>query len=243
MLSPLRHSPFLVALTIAAWAASVQAAGILRVTEVMSSSGVGGTNDWFEVTNYGDTAMDVTGWRMDDGSFNFGASRELVPYTLGPDPAWTLLEPGESAVMYEVTSLDPAEQVEPYKLFWSLGAAPGDVRNPKIATYAGSGVSFSSGGDGVVIFDSIGAEVTPQTRFGAATGGSTFYWSYDALGDLATAATGTVSVPGIAEAYTTSSTPSNIGSPGIAVVETPSSTLYWTATGSDLGGSLPHCCG
>ena len=67
MLSPLRHSPFLVALTIAAWAASVQAAGILRVTEVMSSSGVGGTNDWLEVTNYGDTAMDVTGWRMDDG--------------------------------------------------------------------------------------------------------------------------------------------------------------------------------
>ena len=237
MLSPLRHSPFLVALTIAAWAASVQAAGILRVTEVMSSSGVGGTNDWFEVTNYGDTAMDVTGWRMDDGSFNFGASRELVPYTLGPDPAWTLLGPGESAVMYEVTSLDPADQVEPFKLFWSLGTAAGDVRNPKIATYAGSGVSFSSGGDGVVIFDSIGAEVTPQTRFGAATGGSTFYWSYDALGDLATAATGTVSVPGIAEAYTTSSTPSNIGSPGIAVVETPSSTLYWTATGSALGGS------
>lgn len=237
MLSRLRHSTLLAALAIASWAASVQADGIIRITEVMSSSGSGGTNDWFEITNYGDTAVDVTGWRMDDGSFNFNASLLLRPYTMGPEPAWTLLGPGESAVMLEVTTLTPADQVEPFKTFWGLGTAAGDVRNPKIATYAGSGVSFSSGGDGVVVFDAAGAEVTPRTSFGAATTGSTFYWSYDALGDLATAATGTVSVPGIAEAYTTSSTPSNVGSPGIAVVETPSSTLYWTATGSALGGS------
>ncbi|MFM1902912.1 MAG: hypothetical protein RLZZ440_812 [Planctomycetota bacterium] len=237
MLSRLRRSSLLAMLSIASWAASVQAAGVLRITEVMSSSGVGGTADWFEVTNYGDTAVDVTGWRMDDGSFNFASSYELVPFTLGPDPAWTMLDPGESAVMLEVTTLTPADQVEPFQAFWSLGTAPGDVRNPKIATYAGSGISFSSGGDGVVVFDSTGTEVTPRTSFGAATGGSTFYWSYDALGDVATAATGTVSVPGIAEAYTTSSTPSNIGSPGIAVVETPSGTLYWTASGTALGGS------
>ncbi len=237
MLSRLRRSSFVLALAVTAWAASVQAAGILRITEVMSSSGVGGTADWFEVTNYGDTAVDVTGWRMDDGSFNFASSYELVPFTLGPDPAWTMLGPGESAVMLEVTTLTPVDQVVPFQAFWSLGTAPGDVRNPKIATYAGSGISFSSGGDGVVVFDSTGTELTPRTSFGAATTGSTFYWSYDALGDLATAATGTVSVPGIAEAYTTSSTPSNIGSPGIAVVETPSSTLYWTASGTALGGS------
>jgi fibronectin-binding autotransporter adhesin len=219
------------------WCGSAPAAGVIRITEVMSSSGGGGTNDWFEVTNYGTTAVDVTGWRMDDGSFNFGASLLLQPYTTGPGPAWTLLEPGESAVMLEVTTLTPADQVVPFQAFWSLGTAAGDVRNPKIATYAGSGVSFSSGGDGVVVFDSTGAEVTPQTRFGAATGGSTFFWAYDALGDLATSATGTVSVPGIAEAYTTSSTPANIGSPGIAVVETPSSTLFWAANGTTLGGA------
>ena len=237
MLSRLRASSLMATLAFVAWACSGQAAGVLRITEVMSSSGVGGTNDWFEITNYGDTAVDVTGWRMDDNSFNFASSYELVPFTLGPDPAWTMLNPGESAVMYEVTSLTPADQVVPFQTFWSLGTAAGDVRNPKIATYAGSGISFSSGGDGVVVFDSTGTEVTPRTTFGAATGGSSFYWSYDALGDLATAATGTVSVPGIAEAYSTSSTPTNNGSPGIAVVDTPSSTLYWTANGSVLGGT------
>ena len=31
---------------------SIPASAQLRITEVMSSSGIGGTEDWFEVTNY-----------------------------------------------------------------------------------------------------------------------------------------------------------------------------------------------
>jgi hypothetical protein len=38
----------------------------VRITEVVSS---GGTSDWFELTNYGPTAVDITGWKVDDSSF------------------------------------------------------------------------------------------------------------------------------------------------------------------------------
>ena len=38
----------------------------VRITEVMSS---GGTSDWFELTNFGTTAVDITGWKVDDSSF------------------------------------------------------------------------------------------------------------------------------------------------------------------------------
>jgi fibronectin-binding autotransporter adhesin len=240
MLTSLRSSRLLLFLAAFAWAGSVHANGItVRITEVMSSSGIGGTNDWFEITNYGTTAVDITGWRMDDSSASFASSYELFPvsYPTSSDPAWTLLEPGESAVMLEVTTLTPADQVLPYQTFWNLGTDPANVRNAKIATYAGSGISFSSGGDGVVVFDSLGAIVAPKVTFGAATTGSTFYWSYDSAGDLATAAGGEVSVPGVADAYTTSSSPSNIGSPGIAVVAAPTTTLYWAADGATLGGA------
>ena len=236
MLSSLRSSPMVALLALVALSGSVLANGItVRVTEVMSSSGIGGTNDWFEITNYGSTAVDITGWRMDDGSFNFAGSAELIPYTAGTEPAWTLLEPGESAVMAETEA--PLTYIPLFQGFWNIGSEPGNVRNPKIATYTGSGLSFSSGGDGVVVFDSAGTEVTPQTSFGAATGGSTFYWSYDSAGELATAAAGEVSVPGVADAYATSSSPSNIGSPGIAVVATPTVTQYWAADGTTLGGT------
>ena len=51
----------------------------IRITEVMSSSNGGGvpTSDWFEMTNYGSSAIDLTGWRMDDGSVNPLASVAL----------------------------------------------------------------------------------------------------------------------------------------------------------------------
>ncbi|HOS45355.1 MAG TPA: lamin tail domain-containing protein, partial [Paludibacter sp.] len=43
----------------------------IRITEVMSQSGTGGTEDWFELTNFGTTSVDITGWKMDDNSFDY----------------------------------------------------------------------------------------------------------------------------------------------------------------------------
>ncbi|MEY5033205.1 MAG: hypothetical protein RL354_2236, partial [Planctomycetota bacterium] len=52
----------------------------IRITEVMSSSNGGGlpTPDWIEVTNYGASAVDLTGWRVDDGSFSVAVSAALT---------------------------------------------------------------------------------------------------------------------------------------------------------------------
>ncbi|MBM4021238.1 MAG: hypothetical protein FJ284_03185 [Planctomycetes bacterium] len=234
MLLSLRSSRCVACLALAAWAGSGHASGIsVRVTEVMSSSGTGGTPDWFEITNYGSAAVDITGWRMDDNPPTFGAAAPLTPYTTGSTPAWTLLEPGESVVMIE--SAAPATLVPTFQTFWNLGTAAGNVRNPKIGTYTGSGVSFSSGGDGVTVFDSAGTIVVPQVTFAAATMGSTFYWSYDAAGQLATVTAGTLSTLGIANAFSSGS-PTNVGSPGIAVVAAPAVNRFWSASGTALGG-------
>jgi len=234
MLASLRSSRLFAAVAILAWAGSVQANGItVRITEAMSSSGTGGTNDWFEITNYGSTAVDITGWKMDDSPFVFGSSVPLTPYTAGLDPAWTVLEPGESAVMLE--SATAATAVPAFQTFWNLGPAPGNVRNPKFATYTGSGVGFSSGGDGAVVFDASGGIVAPAVTFGAATTGSSFYWSYDSAGRVS--ANGAISVVGVADSYQTSGTATNIGSPGIAVLATPTVSRYWTANGTSLGGT------
>jgi autotransporter-associated beta strand protein len=234
MLTRFRRSSAAFLLAALSLAQAANAAAIIRVTEVMSSSGVGGTADWFELTNYGDAAIDISGWRMDDNSYSFAASLALVPFASGTEAAWTTIGPGESAVFLE--SAVPATDVPNFQSFWNIGPNPGTVRNPKLATYVGSGASFSSGGDGVIVFRSDSTEVT-RTAFGAATGGSTFFWSYDSAGVPATAALGTVSVPGLADAYSTASTPSNVGSPGIAVVAAPVVNLFWTGNGSTLGGS------
>ena len=57
-----------------AFTASVASAQVY-ITEAMSSSG--GTDDWIEVTNYGSSAISISGWRFDDSSFNFGVSQAL----------------------------------------------------------------------------------------------------------------------------------------------------------------------
>ena len=59
----MRHS-FLSALVAASVIVPVANAGIV-ITEVMSSSGSGGTPDWFELTNDGSSAVSLSGWKMD----------------------------------------------------------------------------------------------------------------------------------------------------------------------------------
>jgi hypothetical protein len=46
----------------------------LRVTEVMSA---GNTPDWFELTNVSSNPINVTGYKVDDGSFNYANALPL----------------------------------------------------------------------------------------------------------------------------------------------------------------------
>ena len=175
---------------------AASASASIRITEAMSSSGTGGTVDWFEVTNYGSSAVDITGWRMDDNSFAFANSVLLSGITS--------IAAGESVIFIEGTAADVAG-------FTSFWGGPSGV---SVGYYSGSGVGFSSSGDGVVLFNATGTETTARATFGAATTGSSFYF------DLAPNNVGIVSTVGTIGTQLTIATSGsvvNIGSLGTAI--------------------------
>ena len=172
---------------------------ILRITEVMSSSGTGGTADWFELSNVGDTAADITGYKMDDGSFSSSSAVLLSGVTTIP--------PGESVIFVE-TAL-PLTDLPAFRTFWGLSASA------QVGSYTGSGVSLGSGGDGVVIYTGSNVEVNRIQSTGAATTGSSFYYVFNSSGTLLS--TGNpVSAEGTVGAFRSVNALGNIGSPGVS---------------------------
>ena len=238
MLKQLRTSLLATALAIGSLlvllAAPTHAAGIIRITEVMSNSLATTTagsiyaGDWFEITNYGDAVVDITGWKMDDNSHAFATGLLLNGITS--------VASGESVMFTEVSSADVAAnaggvRVADFKTFWGLGAGV------QVGSYTGSGAGLSSAGDGVSVWKSDGTEIN-RVNFGAATSNKTFYWGYEATGTLGTSTLGTISVTGTNGAITTTAggANANVGSPGVALtISNPN--LYWTSNGTSLGGA------
>lgn len=203
----------------------------LRITEVMSSSGVGGTPDWFEVTNYGSSPVTMSGFRMDDNSFSFANSVELFGVSE--------IASGDSAVFIESAA---GAGIPTFRTFWG-----GTATAAAIGYYSGSGVGFSSSGDGVVVFNAAGIEQTPQTSFGEATTGSSFFWAYDPLGafvngfgsqaDGVLSTVGTVFGSSFSQvAFLSATAPQNIGSPGSAAVSVPEPSSLGLAAGLVAAG-------
>jgi hypothetical protein len=195
--------------------ATTSAHAQFRITEIMSSSGSGGTADWFEVTNYGLSAVDVTGWKMDDNSFTFASAVSLVGISS--------VSAGQSVVFLETAT--PDTSIPAFRAFWGTNAD-----SIAIGSYTGSGISFSASGDGLVFFNSTGTETTPRVTFGAATAGSSFYYAYDSAGNPSTnpntnAILSTVGLLGGQNTYTSTDALGNIGSPGsAATIPEPSTT-------------------
>lgn len=181
----------------------------IKITEAMASSGTGGTNDWIELTNYGTTAVDITGWKMDDNSYSFAVSVALSGVTSIPA--------GKSVIFLEHDT--PLTAIPEFKTFWGSS-----LDNVAVGSYpsSGMGVGLSSSGDGVVIYNAAGTEIN-RVSFGASITGSSFYWSYRTDGTVvATAATSTVgTINGtIANQVTilSANALANVGSPGTAIV-------------------------
>lgn len=171
-------------------ALAAAASGQIRITEAMSSSQV--TPDWVELTNLGASAVDISGWRLDDSSFSTAVSVALNGITT--------IAPGESVVFIESAA---GAGIADFRAFW------GDLASVQIGFYSGSGVGLSSGGDAVVIFDGSNTEINRVT-FGAASGGISF--GYNPL----TATFGDLSEVGLFGARVSAgSTPiANFASPG-----------------------------
>ena len=205
-----KMAKFPMAAVLAAWLAASGVAQAqysdLRITEAMSSSGTGGTVDWFEITNYGLTLVSLSGWTVDDSSYAFANSVALNGVTS--------IAAGESVLFLESAA---GAAIESFRSFW------GDLELVQIGYYSGSGLGLSASGDGLVLFDSAGTEETPRVSFGAATAGSTFYYSYDANGNPTTSpnTAAIVSTPGTLYGqvtFTSADALGNVGSPGTAMV-------------------------
>jgi uncharacterized protein YjiK len=159
----------------------------VKITEVDptgSTAGDGYESDWFELTNKGTTAVDLTGWRASDSADTTasGESGELTGVTSLPA--------GASAVFLE----KPAK-ITAFEAVWFPGGAPSGFL---IGGYEGA-KGLSSGGDQVNIFGAAAEKIT-GVAFGATTSAATL--------DNAAASGGTEATP------PTISTPSVAGTDG-----------------------------
>jgi uncharacterized protein YjiK len=116
--------------------------------------------DWFEVTNNGINAVDITGWKFDDNSNSFGSAVALTGISS--------IGAGQSVVFIETTLQTDAKAA--FQKAWFGNNVP---KGFTIGSYSGSGVGLSTGGDEVNLFDASGTRIT-GIGFGPSTTGSTF---------------------------------------------------------------------
>ena len=176
----------------------------LGITEVApwSSGNSPVASDWFEVTNFGTSAVSLTGWTMDDNSNSFAVS---VPLN-----GVASIAPGQSVIFLETASASElAAKTQAFINVWYGGTAPAGLQ---IGSYSGSGVGLSTGGDAVNLFDNGGA-IQAVVSFGAAPGAAPFA-SFDNSAGLNHVALTSLSVVGQNGAFAAATDPSEIGSPG-----------------------------
>jgi hypothetical protein len=190
---------------------TVRAKPDLRITEVRSTDTLdpdfsrrnGFTpQDWFEVTSFESSPINLRGWRLDDNSSSLTAA-----YVVTND---VVILPGESVIFTERLTADQ------FKVWWGTNELPAGL---KIITYSGSGFGLSSGGDGVRIWDSTtasNADTVSAVDFPAGTAGVTFNY------DVETSTFGSLGVEGMNGVYQAPGsivrdlnlTVKDIGSPG-----------------------------
>jgi uncharacterized protein YjiK len=112
--------------------------------------------DWFEVTNFSDAAVDISGWRVDDDSKSFGSSIALNGVSV--------VAAGQSVIFLQTDNLAQAKAA--FIDNWFAGEAPSSLT---FGTYDGSGIGLSAGGDSLNLFNTAGA-VMANVAFGASTG-------------------------------------------------------------------------
>jgi len=135
----------------------------LRITEVESAptsqAGVT-TADWWELTSFENQPVSLGGWRFND---NTGGLTD--PFVF---PQGLTIQPHESLVLAE--ALTEAQ----FRAWWGI---PASVR---VITYAGNGLGFGAGGDGIRLWNNFTTDpldTVASVNFGSATAGVSF--NYD----------------------------------------------------------------
>ncbi|WP_290900893.1 lamin tail domain-containing protein [Aquabacterium sp.] len=189
-------------LTLAATGAQAQ----VRITEVApwASGNAPYATDWFELTNFGSTAVSLSGWTMDDSS-NGSAKVALAGITS--------IAAGESVIFTETAA------AASFLSAWFGANAPASL---KIGTYTGAGVGLSTGGDAVNIFNASGV-LQANVVFGTADATSP-YQTFDNAAGLNGVTISQLSVVGVNGAFVAANDAAEIGSPGrISAVPEPES--------------------
>jgi hypothetical protein len=177
---------------------AVSAQAQLRITEV-AAWGSGDSpiaSDWFELTNFGVSSVNIAGWRMDDNSNMFASSVALTGITS--------IAAGESVIFTETAT------AAAFKNLWFGVSPPAGLQ---VGNYAGGGVGLGTGGDAVNIY-SPGGTLEANVTFGASPGLAPFA-TFDNSQGLNNTAISLLSIVGVNGAFAAVGDPNNeIGSPG-----------------------------
>ena len=159
-----------------------------------SSPAIPYATDWFELANTGASAVNISGWKMDDNSASFASAVALTGITS--------IAAHESVIFTE----NPA--TASFLSTWFGGTPPAGLQ---IGNYTGSGVGLSQSGDAVNIYNGSGV-LQASVSFGASDSVSP-YQTFDNAAGL----TGTItqlSVAGTNGAFVATNDAQEIGSPG-----------------------------
>ncbi len=192
----------------------------IAITEVApwSSGNSPVAADWFEVTNLGGAAVDISGWKVDDSSNSFLSSAALVGITS--------IAAGESVIFIEGASANVN-----FVAHWFGAQAPAGLQ---IGRYAGAGIGLGAGGDALNLFTEAGALVT-RVDFGASPASAPFASFDNAIG-AAGAALSLLSVVGVNGAFLATAG-GEIGSPGsVGLVPEPGTWALMLAGLAAVGG-------
>jgi len=176
--------------------------------------------DWFEVTNTGATAVNVSGWKMDDNSNSFASAVAMSGITS--------IAPGESVIFIETAALSTAAAT--FKQIWFGGNAPASLQ---IGAYSGTGAGLGTSGDAVNLYDTAGV-LQANVSFGASPTGP--YASFDNAAGLSGAiaqlsVAGTNGAFAVSDTLATGATNALIASPGRVSAVPESSTLAMFVAG------------
>lgn len=182
----------------------------LLITEVQSNQAQSGRADYFELTNFGDSAVDLSNWAWDDDS--------RTPTVA--IPAGTMIAPGESVIF---TELDAAT----FRTWWGIAptvqvitnpTAPGLGQNDAIAVFDASGVERAFFSYAALGFTR--ADGTPSTggHAGASAGGTnTVAVVWDPTSSFE-APRYRAAVAGQVGSFASVENAGDVGSPGLAII-------------------------
>ena len=192
---------------------SIQANANVAITEVApwGSGNAPYEADWFELTNLGNTAIDIAGWKVDDSSNSFGAALALNGIAS--------IAAGQSVIFIESAN---GAGIASFVNTW-FGSNP----SPLVGYYSGSGIGLSTSGDAVNIFNAAGVRQA-NVSFGNADATSP-YQTFDNAAGINGVITQLSSV-GVNGGFVASNDVFEIGSPGtIAAVPEPESYALFLA--------------